>query len=97
MRVGACQDKDAAGRHLKTDVMDQGQAVPPRHADIAQKEVRAKMSSESQTVICRIAGNGLKSASFEDDAQCIGNDLIVIYYQNPSRRGGHSLRSQFHA
>lgn len=91
--VGSGEDEDPAGGHPFADLLDQGEAVPSRHRDIAEQEIGAKLPGAVKPVIGGIAGYSFKAIALKDDAECICNQSIIIYYQDPLLRRGHVFLS----
>lgn len=83
--VRPSQHKDTAGWHLLADLPNERESIAPRHRDITEKKVGAKASGAVEPIISRIAGYGFKTVLLKDDAKCIGDKMIIIYYQDPLR------------
>jgi len=87
--VGSGEDEDPAGGHPFADLLDQREAIPSRHCDVAEQKIGTKLLSAVKAVIGRIAGYSFEAIALEDDAECICNQSIIIYYQDPLQWRGH--------
>src|SRR5271170_6062178 len=63
-------------------VLDQREAVATRHSDIAEKKIGRKFARALEGFICGVSCLRRKTISLEDESQCIGNQTIIINYQN---------------
>ena len=80
--VEAGEDDDAAGWELAGDVVHQGEAVLARHGDIAEEQVRDKLTGALEGLIGGVCGLCVKAILREDEGQCVGDQTVIVNDQN---------------
>jgi hypothetical protein len=94
--VRAGKHNDPAGRHLLTDLLNQGKPIAPGHADVTQKKVGTEAPRTPEAVVSRIAGFCGKAAPLKNHGQGIGYQLIIVNDQDLLQWGVHRCRSRYH-
>ncbi len=76
------EDDDAAGWELAGDVVHQGEAVPAGHGDIAEEQVRDKLTGTLEGLVGGVCGLCVEAILREDEGQCIGDQTVIVNDQN---------------
>ena len=80
--VEAGEDEDAAGGKLAGHVGGERETVATGHGDVAEQKIGRELPRAGQGLVGRVGCLGGEAALFEDHRECIGDEMIVIYYKH---------------